>query len=316
MASESEEPKQKALKLLAAAAKWMWVAAWMIHCHIFWALAVCIDRVFLADPVPELQDAMLDCLMWVPGPLMTPGIVIWIVNDVAGSFDEIQSYQISYIIWGVSVGLIYTFYAFWAHFHPSKTPSFVERTVERVRSLSAHTSTPSGGVTKTTESTLSPPSDESTKNTESAQSNANGTSTESAPIDFEEEFCKILLLPFGLRSEDTGDSFNFTVPLVSLAPAIVGGYIANFILEKTYSLECDVDFNSFADICEGEGVEKVCCITVSNHQNWFDFLPDLAASILAGWGIVKLIATFISSYDEEVVLIEEEPPTILRSKTI
>ena len=46
-------------------------------------------------------------------------------------------------------------------------------------------------------------------------------------------------------------------------------------------------------------------MTVSSHEDLLGFLPNLAASILAGWGIVKLVATFLITYSGEVVLDED-----------
>lgn len=113
-----------------------------------------------------------------------------------------------------------------------------------------------------------------------------------------ETFVGVLLLPFGVKAKDTGDSFMFLVPLVSTAPALVGGYIANFILAPSYTLECDIAYNVISEICE----DGVCCLTVSSHEDLITFAPKLASSILAGWGIVKYLAMFLIKYSGEVVV--------------
>merc|ERR1740123_1190390 len=106
------------------------------------------------------------------------------------------------------------------------------------------------------------------------------------------------LLPFGVEANDTGDSYMFLFPLIATAPALVGGYIANFILAPSYTLECDIAYNVISEICE----DGVCCLTVSSHEDLITFAPKLASSILAGWGIVKYLTMFLIAYSGEVVV--------------
>lgn len=113
-----------------------------------------------------------------------------------------------------------------------------------------------------------------------------------------EQFMRMTLLPFGVTAKECGNSFMFLVPLVSTAPALVGGYIANFILAPSYTLECDIAYNVISEICE----DGVCCLTVSSHEDLITFAPKLASSILAGWGIVKYLALFLIKSSGEVVV--------------
>merc|ERR1719471_2425755 len=96
---------------------------------------------------------------------------------------------------------------------------------------------------------------------------------------------------------ETGNSSMFLIPSVALAPSIVTGIIANFILEETYSLECDIAYSSICDLYLENGV---CCITISSHDEWYTFAPKVASMMAASWGIVKLVTTFLISYSGEV----------------
>lgn len=67
-------------------------------------------------------------------------------------------------------------------------------------------------------------------------------------------------------------------------------------------LECNTNYNSFSHICE----DGVCCITISNHEDWFGVLPKLASSILAGWGVVKAIGLFLIYYSNSEVKLDDD----------
>ena len=112
-------------------------------------------------------------------------------------------------------------------------------------------------------------------------------------------FRAMLLRPFGIASpKKSGKSWMYTIPLVSLAPAIVIGFSANFFLETTYILKCNEIYNSISTMCE----DGVCCITSSNRQEWVDFIPKFASSILSAWSVVKSLGYFITVYGNEVSL--------------
>ena len=189
----------------------------------------------MTDPQRKRIHVVLsETLTFSVGPLMTPAIIIFIINNVTDSYPEIQSWQCAYILSGFTLALIQIinlWWVDWRHYGDEE------------------------------------------KN---------------------EQFWSALLLPFGFKSNQDGDTSLFTLPLLSLAPAIVGGYIANFILERTYSLDCDERYNPISTMCE----DGVCCITVSNHENWFDFLPKLGGSIVTAWGVVKFIGTFVIKYGQ------------------
>jgi len=297
---EEETMRDLVFQKVAFALKWVLFATWLIHCHIFWCFGALLDLKVLKDDASDFHIDLTRCLMYIPGPLITPGLVVLIINDVAGAFDEIQSYQIAYILWGIFIGFIYIAFIL-THWTNIRRPSANEK------NLAEQSKPTESGGTEPVPSERSAPRD--------LESGRSGTTEPPDPDgeDREELFCKLLMRPFGVHAIKTGESFNFVVPLVALAPAIVGGFIANFVLEKTYSLECDAEFNAMATICEGEGADRVCCVTVSNHENWIDFGSNLAASILLAWGYVKYMAWFILEFDDEVEL-EEQP--MIRQRTV
>ena len=111
-----------------------------------------------------------------------------------------------------------------------------------------------------------------------------------------QEFDSYLLAPFGVKASKVGSSGWWSLPLVSCAPAIVCGYLANYMLQERFELECNELYFGISDICE----DDVCCIVISSHDDWINFITKLASSIIAGWGIVKSIGFFITKYDDDI----------------
>lgn len=110
------------------------------------------------------------------------------------------------------------------------------------------------------------------------------------------EFNRWLLHPFLSdgnydKLENAGDSAMFTVPLISLAPAILIGYVYNFMTQNTSILECSPAFDT--SICEGD----VCCKLVSQCAQWTTFMPTLSGALFA-WGLVKILATFLIRHSD------------------
>lgn len=98
----------------------------------------------------------------------------------------------------------------------------------------------------------------------------------------------MLMIPLGIKvaraaTERIGNS-QYMTPLV-IAPAIICAYVASFLLEQKFNLECDI--MSVTDICD--------------HGEWSDFLPKLASSILAAWTIVNAAGVFLIHYGSDVV---------------
>jgi len=112
---------------------------------------------------------------------------------------------------------------------------------------------------------------------------------------------KWLLYPFGIKPSEAGDSNRWSIPLVSFAPAMVAGFLANFILEEKYVFQCDHSaYDSISDVCYHD--EGVCCIAISSHTAPITFMASLASTILAAWGVIKAIGHLICISDDNVVI--------------
>ena len=118
---------------------------------------------------------------------------------------------------------------------------------------------------------------------------------------------KWLLYPFGIKPRQAEDETMFwTVPLVSFAPAMVIGYFANFILEPNYVFECDESYGPIADpdSCFNDGA--ICCMAISSHSEPMVFMASLASTVLAAWGVVKIIGYVICLHDDDIVVDEDD----------
>merc|ERR1712062_325446 len=136
-------------------------------------------------------------------------------------------------------------------------------------------------------------------------------------VEAQKKLAKWLLYPFGIKPSDAGDSDYWSIPLVSFAPAMVAGFLANFFLETKYLFECDKSlYDSISDVCFDE--EGVCCMAISSHTAPITFMASLASTILAAWGVVKTIGYLICIADDEVVIDnkEEEEKTKAMVKTV
>eukprot|EP01083_Nonionella_stella_P264493 897193_1 len=104
-----------------------------------------------------------------------------------------------------------------------------------------------------------------------------------------------LLKPFGIQVSSDGNTSMWSFTLVSLFPSIVGGYIANFLFDQKYEMECGTDIIS--SVCFDA---NTCCTLRSSHRDWYLFLPNIASSMVAAWGIIKITASILISTDDEI----------------
>eukprot|EP01084_Bolivina_argentea_P040278 74443_1 len=210
------------------------ISIYLIHSHIFFCISCmigsCIKDSMLAETVPTLINAT--------GPVITTSIVVFSLNYIANIYNEIQSWQIAYILWSIICAILHYIQEIMVYMSKGNNRKKIVQT-----------------------------------------------------------FDKLLLYPFGIKPSETGDSGTWSLPLVSTAPAIVGGYIANYILIKHYELECDPSYHIVSDICE----RNVCCIVVKQDTNWIYLVTLLASYILTAWGIVKSIGYFIAKYDNDIM---------------
>lgn len=211
--------------------QWTIGIVWVLHQHIF-----CLLGLIVRDHC-QCTNPYCGSILQQIGTLTTPIVIVYITNDVFNEFADIQSWQISHIIWGCCVAFLVCVRVVWVYWYGKNVRTFHDT----------------------------------------------------------------LLNPFGIKSpKNSGKSWMYTIPLVALAPAIFVGFISNFVLEETYILKCDEIYNSISTICEN----GVCCNAISNHDDLVDFVPKVASSMLAGWGIVKSLGYFITVYGEKVSLDE------------
>ena len=99
---------------------------------------------------------------------------------------------------------------------------------------------------------------------------------------------------FGSWKEDL-----WIIPITSLLPAAVIGFLANHILEEKFLLECDAKLKS-GDICYENG--EACCIVISSHHfdHLFDFAGKLASNILAAFGVIRIIGWFMITNNKKI----------------
>ena len=110
------------------------------------------------------------------------------------------------------------------------------------------------------------------------------------------DFKKWLFFPFGMAIDSTYiDLWWWASPLIATAPASVIGFIANFILDEKFDLICKPQYNSISTIC----YDDVCCITRSSRDGTgaIFFMASLASTILASWGVIKIVVMLAAEGD-------------------
>eukprot|EP01084_Bolivina_argentea_P213667 362807_1 len=85
--------------------------------------------------------------------------------------------------------------------------------------------------------------------------------------------------------------------LASLLPSAVCGFIANFILEEKFELKCgealSADMSDQYDLCFDD--ERGCCNVISSHdiQFSYSFVGGLASNMLAVWAMIRFLGYLI-----------------------
>ena len=88
--------------------------------------------------------------------------------------------------------------------------------------------------------------------------------------------------------------------LAALLPSIIIGFIANYIVEEQFILDCGEDVTNdtlcFSD--DGYG----CCEVISSHdiRNSYTFIGGLASNILATWAIIRLVGYLMVNITPEI----------------
>eukprot|EP01083_Nonionella_stella_P214908 773954_1 len=86
-----------------------------------------------------------------------------------------------------------------------------------------------------------------------------------------------------------------TMPIACLLPAAVGGFIANYILAEKFELKCSANIVN-TNICF-DSLEYGCCEVISSH-NWMNsyaFMGRFASNILAVWAIIRICGYLLAN---------------------
>ena len=112
------------------------------------------------------------------------------------------------------------------------------------------------------------------------------------------EFDKFLWSIIGVEANDTGKGYDDpSWFIVACLPAVVAGFIANYILEEKFLLECN---NETGDICFEDG--RGCCVVISSHDisNFYDFMGGLFSNILAAYAFIRICGWILALGDLEL----------------
>ena len=90
--------------------------------------------------------------------------------------------------------------------------------------------------------------------------------------------------------------------MVASLPSAIVGFIANFVLEEKFVLQCSDDIDD-TDLCfnnSGHG----CCQVISSHdlRNSYSFMGGLASNILATWAIIRILGYLIVNIAPEAAI--------------
>ena len=236
--------------------------SWGLNLHVF--LCCCLPcAICVFNEVDSLENCCeyfmaLFAISWM---CATPFVVtLYLINEVGDFYPEVQSWQISYCVWGCSCGLL---------------------------CLVAFICDKKGIIHKFQNWILWP---------FGIQVNNNAGillhlffMTISYHIHHTLFYANRIYCTFSETSV-------WAIPLVSVAVAIVGGFVANYALEQRFLLNCGSSYS------EGMCYHDVCCQPVGSHQfvESGRFVGDFASNILAAWGVVKGLAYFIVIHDKSV----------------
>ena len=85
-------------------------------------------------------------------------------------------------------------------------------------------------------------------------------------------------------------------PCAALLPASIVGFIANFILEEKFELQCRDDFVN-EDLCFDSDYDYCEIVLTHNWRNTYGFIEGLASNILASWAIIRICGYLLVNAD-------------------
>jgi hypothetical protein len=105
-----------------------------------------------------------------------------------------------------------------------------------------------------------------------------------------------LLLAFdvevdGLELEDdANDTLGTLYLLIGLLPALVMGFLFQWVLHPRYDMECTTKWSNDDTFKGCVKFGDVCCQAVDEKFDYFTFMAYLTGNVLAGYGVVKFCA--------------------------
>jgi len=215
--------------------RWLIILLWAFHILV---LAMCCLATWKGLELSRYSDrAGPVAIIWlIIANTATPTAIVLLINNVTAYYEEIQSWQVAYITWGVGCSLAWCALA----------------VLDCMKQKDAF-----------------------------------------------HGLAKSLLRPFGVKVSESGSSPLWAIPLVAGAPALIAGFMANFMFEERYIIQCNADYEVVSDMCFDDGI---CCVSVRLQTEWTTFMTSLASTILASWGLVRAIGYFICLNADFVVL--------------
>eukprot|EP01083_Nonionella_stella_P062615 162806_1 len=94
------------------------------------------------------------------------------------------------------------------------------------------------------------------------------------------------------------DGVVFHYVFISLIPAIIAGYIANWFLQNRYELDCNPNISEeeSAVLCGESHPNQTCCVVVFISSDIYAFFGIAFANIFAGYKIVSALVRFLFTY--------------------
>ena len=89
--------------------------------------------------------------------------------------------------------------------------------------------------------------------------------------------------------------------LAALLPATIIGFIANYVLEEQFELQCSHDITD-SELCFDD--KYGCCEIISSHniQDSYQFMGGLSSNILATWAIIRIIGYLMVNVTPEAAI--------------
>eukprot|EP01083_Nonionella_stella_P131629 400062_1 len=199
-----------------------------------------IAKHLLKDPSVLLKYVWIVFLFPIVLYTLIPVTVCLLLLLVFGVYDEIQSWMIAYMIWGICISIYWFLYA--THIRGSGFLKHMNAMLWKIVGID-------------------------------------------------------------LPEDKQGDKGFISIILASLLPAMTAGFIANFMLEEKFMLECHV--NTKGNICVNSG--KECCEVISSHDitNMYLFFGSLVSNILGVFAVIRIVAFLLTKGDPDMMKVAQ-----------